>query len=89
MDGKAFISEIETDFESTSPILSYAIRKQLAEIGTTPEDLTPKEAMQFIERMTDAMEMFLGKSEAIKKRNFMMTLLRRQAPEYFESISPV
>ena len=70
-----------------SPIIEFAIKKQLAEIGTTPDDLTPKEAMKFIDGMTEAMELFLGKQEAGKNRNIMVSLLRKHAPEYFEERS--
>ncbi|MFO7619308.1 MAG: hypothetical protein R6W91_06625 [Thermoplasmata archaeon] len=87
MDGNAFISSVEETLVPISPIIEFAIRKQLAEIGTTPEDITPKEAMVFIEKMAEAMELFLGKPEASKNRNIMVSLLRKYAPEYFEKRS--
>jgi len=76
MDGKAFISNVEENLVPISPIIGFAIRKQLAELGTTPDDLTPKDAMKFIEGMTGAMELFLGRSEAGQKRTLMVSLLR-------------
>ncbi|MDO9537529.1 MAG: hypothetical protein Q7J68_04335 [Thermoplasmata archaeon] len=87
MDGKGFIGNIEENLVPISPIISFAIKKQLAEIGTTVEDLNPKEAMCFIDNMTDALELFLGKTEASKKRKLMLSLLRKYAPEYFEERS--
>jgi hypothetical protein len=87
MDGREFISSIEKNLIPESPIIAHAIRKQLAELGTTEQDLTPDEAMRFIENMTDALDLFLGKAVAQEKRKFMLSLLRRSAPEYFKNRS--
>jgi len=87
MDGKAFISDVEEKLVPLSPIISHAIKKQLAEIGTTPEDMSPSEAMAFIDKMTDALELFLGKSDAVKERKRMVTMLRKHAPKFFEERS--
>ena len=87
MDSKGFVEEIEKQFIPISPIIEFAINKQLAEIGATKHDLDPKQAMKFIEKMTDALELFLGETEARKKRKYMVSLLRRYAPEYFEERS--
>ena len=87
MDGKTFISDVEENLVPLSPIIAFVIKKQLAEIGATPEDLTPKDAMKFIDKMAEAMDMFLGKSESVKSRTLMMGLLRKQAPEFFENQS--
>ena len=87
MDGKGFISTIEKELVPISPIIGYAIKKQLADIGTTETDLTPTDAMKFIENMTDALDLFIGKNDAKKKRKFMVSLLRNYAPEYFEKQS--
>ena len=87
MDGKIFIEAVEKELVPASPILGHAIRKQLADLGTTPSDLTPGDAMRFIEKMTEALELFMGRAEAQRNRKFMMSLLRKQAPEYFEEQS--
>lgn len=87
MDSKEFIEDIEGRFIPISPIIEFAIRKQLADIGATREDLNPKQAMEFIDKMTDALELFLGSAEARKKRKYMVSLLRKYAPEYFEERS--
>jgi hypothetical protein len=89
LDGKGFIADIEGDLVPISPILGHAIRKQLADIGTTADDLSPDEAMDFIVRMENALELFLGRAEAASKRKRMMTLLRKYAPGYFEERSLV
>jgi hypothetical protein len=87
VDGKGFISKVEEELVPISPIIGFAIRKQLADLRTTAHDLTPTEAMKFIDCMTDALELFLGKSDSMKKRKFMVSLLRKYAPEYFEEQS--
>ena len=87
MDSKGFIDNIEEQFVPISPIIEFAINKQLAEIGATKDDLDGKQAMMFIENMTEALELFLGSAEAKKKRKFMISLLRKYAPEYFEERS--
>ena len=87
MDSKGFIENIEERFVPISPIIEFAISKQLADIGATKEDLDGRQAMMFINNMTKALELFLGNTEAKKKRKYMMTLLREYAPEYFEERS--
>ena len=87
MDSKGFIDKIEERLVPISPIIEFAISKQLAEIGATKDDLDGKQAMMFINNMTEALELFLGKTEARKKRKDMISLLRQYAPEYFEERS--
>ena len=87
MDSKGFIDNIEERLVPISPIIEFAISKQLAEIGATKDDLDGRQAMMFIENMTEALELFLGKTEARKKRNDMMSLLSQYDPEYFEKRS--
>jgi hypothetical protein len=89
LNGRDFIARIEEDLVPVSPIMEFAIRKQLADLGLTEQDLTPQEAMRFIDRMTDALDLFLGRNDAQRKRKFMISLLRKQAPEYFEGQSPI
>jgi len=87
LDSKGFVESVEERFVPISPIIEFAINKQLAEIGATKYDLDGKQAMKFIENMTEALELFLGNAEAKKKRKYMISLLRKYAPEYFEERS--
>ena len=87
MDSKGFIENIEEQCVPISPIIEFAINKQLAQIGATKDDLDGKQAMMFIENMTEALGLFLGNVEAKKKRKYMISLLRKDAPEYFEERS--
>ena len=87
MDSKGFIEKIEERLVPISPIIEFAINKQLAEIGATKDDLDGKQAMMFIENMTEALELFLGKTEARKRRKYMMSLLRQYDPDYFKERS--
>jgi hypothetical protein len=70
-----------------SPILEHAINKQLTEVGAGKEDLSAELAIDFINRMTEALDLFLGADEARKARKMMISALRRSAPEYFEKHS--
>ena len=70
-----------------SPILEFAIKKQLNDIGADSENLTDEQAVEFIDKMTDALILFLGYNEAVKARKKMTSLLRVCAPDYFEEQS--
>jgi hypothetical protein len=87
MDGNAFVAEVEERLIPISPILEHAIRKQLNDIGIITEDMTADQAIVFIDRLTSALELFLGSKEAKQNRKLMISALRRCAPEYFEEHS--
>ena len=87
MDGKAFIDEVERHLIPISPIIEFAINKQLYDIGTNRDLLTAEHAIVFIDRLTEALGLFLGDKEARQKRKLMMSILRRSAPDYFEEHS--
>jgi hypothetical protein len=70
-----------------SPILEFAIKKQLTDVGATREHLTAEQAIQFINKMTEALDLFIGNVEAQRARKMMISALRRSAPEYFEEHS--
>ena len=75
---------MEKELVPVSPILEFAISKQLAEIGADKETLTAELAIGFIDNMTEALDLFIGNAEAKKARKMMISALRRSAPEYFE-----
>jgi hypothetical protein len=70
-----------------SPILEFAIKKQLNDVGASREHLTAEQAIKFIDRMTEALDLFIGATEAQKARKMMISSLRKSAPEYFEEHS--
>ncbi|KYK27890.1 MAG: hypothetical protein AYK23_02045 [Candidatus Proteinoplasmatales archaeon SG8-5] len=70
-----------------SPILEYAIKKQLNDVGATRDHLSAEQAIHFINKMTEALDLFIGAAEAQKARKMMISALRRSAPEYFEEHS--
>jgi len=78
---------VEKELVPISPILEFAIKKQLSEIGADKDHLTDEQAVKFIKKMTEALILFLGYTEAIKARKMMMSLMRACAPEYFEEQS--
>ncbi len=87
LDSHGFIDEVEKELVPVSPILEFAIKKQLTEVGAGKEDLSAELAIDFINRMTEALDLFLGAAEAKKARKMMISALRRNAPEYFEEHS--
>jgi hypothetical protein len=78
---------VEKELIPISPILEFAIKKQLKDIGADRDHLTDEQAVVFINKMTDALILFLGYNEAIKARKMMTSRMRVCAPEYFEEQS--
>ncbi len=87
LDSIGFISDIEKEFVPIAPIVEFAINKQMQEVGASKEYMNPKQALEFIDNMADALEMFLGKDKARDSRKFMISTLRKHAPEHFEESS--
>ncbi len=87
MDGRKFIDGVKIKLIPIAPILEHAIQKQLNDIGTTPEHMTPDEAEKFIKKLTDALTLFLGKEGAEKARTDMMKEFRKSAPDHFDERS--
>ena len=87
MDSKGFISEIEEKMVPIAPIVEFAIKKQMAEVGATEDLMTPEQAILFINNMTAALELFLGANGARESKKFMTSTLRKYAPDYFEEQS--
>lgn len=87
LDSAGFIEEVESKLVPIAPIIEFAIKKQLNDIGCDRDNLTPGQAVEFIDNMTDALEMFLGKRDSQSSRKLMMSSLRKHAPEYFEKHS--
>ena len=87
LDSNGFISEIEKKLVPIAPIVEFAINKQMGEVGACREYMTPEQAIEFIGKMTAALELFLGHNGAAESRKFMMSMLRKYAPDYFEDHS--
>lgn len=83
MDSDGFVRDVEERLLPMAPIIEYAIRKQLTDVGASRSSLTPVQAMKFIEKMTEALDLFAGPTEAREARMFMLKALRRRAPEFF------
>ena len=87
LDGDAFIDGVRQKLIPIAPIIEHAINKQLMEVGTTPEMMNPKEAQEFIDKMYNALLLFLGNENANKARTAMMIEFRKTAPDFFEEKS--
>ena len=84
MDGNGFISSIENNLVTLAPITKYIINKQLNDLKVDKEQLTPAQALEFINRMTNALVMCLGKDGSQLARKMMIKQLRTYAPDYFQ-----
>lgn len=85
MDSEGFVAAVEGHLVPIAPIIGFAIKKQLADIGADRHNLTPELALRFIDRMTDALDLFLGKKGALDARSMMLKEFRRHAPERAEA----
>jgi hypothetical protein len=85
VDSEAFVRAVEERLLPIAPIIEFAIKKQLNEVGADRSTLTPEQAMRFIDKMTGALDLFAGPTKALESKQFMLKALRRAAPGYLES----
>ncbi len=85
IDGEGFITTIEKHLETLAPITKFIIIKQLNDLKVTKESLTPDKALIFIDRMTNALVLCLGKDGSQLARKMMMKEFRMFAPGYLEN----
>lgn len=84
MDSKAFVTGIQQRLEPLAPVMVPGIiQKQLADLGISEDNMTPDNAREFIRKMDEALEMFIGSKGKMIVHEIMMKELRRTAPEYF------
>lgn len=84
MDGNGFITSIENNLVTLAPITKFIITKQLNDLQVNKDSLTPEQAMIFIDRMTKALIMCLGKDGTLLARKMMLKQLRQYAPDYLD-----
>lgn len=84
MDSNGFITSIEGHLVKLAPITKFIIKKQLDDLNYNRKIMTPEQAMQFIDKMTNALIMCLGNDGSQLARKMMIKELRTLAPEYFE-----
>ena len=89
MDGEGFITSIENNLVTLAPITKFIISKQLNDLQVNRESITPEQALEFIDRMTNALVMCLGKDGSQLARKMMMKELRNFAPELLEKLGPI
>jgi len=85
MDGNGFINSVENSLVNLAPITKFIINKQMKDLDVTKDTITPDKAMIFINKMTTALVMCLGKDGSQLARKMMIKQLRQYAPEYLES----
>ena len=84
MDGDGFISSIEDHLATLAPITKFIVTKQLNDLKVTRDTITPDQALIFINKMTNALVLCLGKDGSQLARKMMMKQLRLYAPGYLE-----
>ncbi|MCK5560274.1 MAG: hypothetical protein KAJ51_06755 [Thermoplasmata archaeon] len=84
MDSHSFITSIEEHLVTLAPITKFIIIKQLGDLKVTKDSLTPDKALIFINKMTSALVLCLGKDGSQLARKMMMKHLRQYAPGFLE-----
>ena len=85
MNTQGFITGVQEKLSPIAPVvLPGIIKKQLQEVGYVTGELTPEMAKAFVDRMVNALQMFLGPDGANMARQMMLKELRKHAPDYFK-----
>lgn len=85
VDSKEFVNNIEDLLKPYAPVLTKSIiKRQLVVISADRDNLTHKQAKDFIMRVCGALRIFLGEDDLNKVKHMMMAEFRRFAPEYFQ-----
>jgi uncharacterized FAD-dependent dehydrogenase len=85
MDSNGFITSIEEHLVTLAPITKFIITKQLNDLNVTKESMTSDKAVVFINKMTNALVLCLGKDGSELARKMMMKQLRIHAPGYLDN----
>ncbi len=84
MDSEGFISSVESNLVSLAPITKFIIKKQLNDLKLQRNNITPEQAIIFIDKMTTALIMCLGNEGSQLARKMMLKQLRMFAPDFFQ-----
>ena len=82
MDGEGFITSIENHLVTLAPITKFIISKQLRDLQVNKDSITPERALVFINKMSNALVMCLGKDGSQLARKMMIKELNHYAPGY-------
>jgi hypothetical protein len=82
VDAEAFVKAVEERLLPINPIIEFAIKRQLYVVRADRRNMTPEQAAQFIEKMSGALELFVGPTKARQEREFMINILRKTAPGF-------
>jgi hypothetical protein len=85
MNGEGFISTIEEHLITLAPITKFIISKQLNDLKVSKDSITPDQAVVFIDKMTSALVLCLGKDGSQLARKMMIKQLHIHAPGYLEN----
>ena len=86
MNSRKFVDCVEERLRPFSPILAIStVKMELGMVGATKENLTPEQALKFINRVCGVFKIFLSDEYIKKLKADMLIDLRKYAPEYFKS----
>ena len=84
MNSGKFVDDVEDRLKPFSPILAIStVKMELVMVGATKDNLTPQQALKFINRVCGVFEIFLGSQKAQKLKRDMLIDLRKYAPDFF------
>lgn len=82
MDEKKFIREIEKHLKPLAPeMIPGLIKKQLENVTVAGRKMTPADAKKFIERVSEALILFVGPKGAESAKKRMLKTLRESCTE--------
>lgn len=77
MRSEYFIHSIEMNLTPLAPVvIPGIIKKQLEQLNTTRYNISPNQAKKFIDRVTEALILFIGPDGSSSARKLMMKKLR-------------
>jgi hypothetical protein len=82
IDVAEYFQSVERNLSAIGSIFSMVYKKQARDLGIG-EKASPKEIDALVDRVSSAMEFFVGSNMKKTIRSIMRQELRRHAPEYF------
>ena len=83
-NSQAFVSVVEEKLSAIAEIYKMVLKKQMADLSISPETMTPEQAELVINKVTEALERFIGEEGAKFMKTNLRKDLRKLAPVYFK-----
>ena len=86
IDGLAFLQRVEAHLNPLAPIMTFVVKKQMLDLNTSAESLTPELARRFIDRMVTVLRTFVPSTKVEEVRQVLLREFRKAAPWYSEQM---